>query len=269
VRVVERCSEAVARGNAKVFDEIGLAFARFVAALEAGPAAGDAVERVAAGLRPGPPPDGQDLLRAAFAGYALAARATAPGPRAEQLLLANLRIGLHEQTRLQPEIAEALDAPLAGVRDLRVGLVRALVPQGRALPALRRLPAVARMLDQAVERLGDRLRLRLRGVITECFMTLDLPGGPVRLGRDLVGTCPEVLRAPAEPGLVELLARVDPVAGGTVGSGAEDWADLAQRMHFITELFRARHADASLFDPPFDAEQTAAIRQARMPTGRI
>jgi hypothetical protein len=28
------------------------------------------------------------------------------------MLLANLEIGLHEQTRLQPEIAAALDAPL-------------------------------------------------------------------------------------------------------------------------------------------------------------
>jgi hypothetical protein len=98
-------------------------------------------------------------------------------------------------------------------------------------------------------------------VLTECFMTLDLPGGRLRLGRDVAGVSAAMLREPTTPELVELLATVDPEAGSALGSGAEDWADLSQRMHFIAELFRSRQEDDSLFDPPFTAPQTEAIRQ--------
>ena len=86
----ELASDAVARGNLKVFAEIGLVFA-------------DA--RLRTRLAPTEPP----LLRQAFA--------PAGSRRAvEQIVLANLEIGLHEQTRLQPEIREALDAALAPTR---------------------------------------------------------------------------------------------------------------------------------------------------------
>jgi hypothetical protein len=40
-------------------------------------------------------------------------------------------------------------------------------------------------------------------------------------------------------------------------------------MHFIADLFRARQADAALFGPPFSAEQTAAIKQGRVPAGPL
>ncbi|MDX6678814.1 MAG: hypothetical protein QOE31_2866, partial [Solirubrobacteraceae bacterium] len=36
---------------------------------------------------------------------------TDPGERSALILLANLEIGMHEQTRLQPEIRASLDAP--------------------------------------------------------------------------------------------------------------------------------------------------------------
>jgi hypothetical protein len=62
---VELSSAAVARGNLKVFEEIGLEFARY---LEGGD-----FERFLDGLRPGDPPDGQRYLRRAFEHYALAA----------------------------------------------------------------------------------------------------------------------------------------------------------------------------------------------------
>jgi hypothetical protein len=264
VRAVERASEAVARGNKKVFDELGREFSRFVATLAGRPAADTAaIERFSAELRPGPPPDGQDLLRAAFTSYGLAMAAGDARSRAELILLANLRIGLHEQTRLQPEIADALNAPLAGPREIRERLIRRLVPQGDSLLAGRRPPGVGLTspLDEIVGGLGDRLRRRIRAVITECFMTLDLPGGRLRLGRDVAGVSAAMLREPTTPELVELLATVDPEAGSALGSGAEDWADLSQRMHFIAELFRSRQEDDSLFDPPFTAPQTEAIRQ--------
>ena len=264
VRAAERASEAVARGNLKVFEEIGRAFAHFVAALAEG---ADAVARVVAGLRPGPPPEGQDLLRAAFVGYGRAITATEAGPRAEQLMLANLRIGLHEQTRLQPEIAEALDAPVAHPRDVKARMLDRLLADAPVL--IPRLRDGHGPLDDLVGHLVEAVRRRVRAILTEHLMTLDLPGGRIRLGADVIGTCPPHLLHPRDAELCELLAAIDPVPDSTRGSAARDWADLAQRMHFIGELFRTRQEDASLLAAPFDADQLSAIREGRVPGGRL
>ena len=44
------------------------------------------------------------------------------------LLLANLEIGFHERARLQPEIVEAMNAPVVDPKDLRRRLVTELFP---------------------------------------------------------------------------------------------------------------------------------------------
>jgi hypothetical protein len=99
---VELASDAVARGNRKVFAEIGLEFARYLHAPD--------FDAFAAGL---PEP-----LRQAFTHYEQARRTTDPKARTELCLLANLEIGLHEQRRLQPEIREALDAAMSSTMPL-------------------------------------------------------------------------------------------------------------------------------------------------------
>jgi hypothetical protein len=264
VRAAERASEAVGRGNVKVFEEIGRAFARFLDGLAQG---ADAVAVVAAELRPGPPPDGQDLLRAAFTGYGRAIATAEARVRAEQMLLANLRIGLHEQTRLQPEIAHALDAPVADHREVKARLLARLFPDAPGL--LRRLDDGEGRLDDLVQRLLGAVRRRVRRILTEHFMTLELPGGRVRLGRDLLGAGPPALAQPHDAELCELLAGIDPTPASAAGSGARDWADLAQRMHFIGELFRVGQEDARLLGPPFTPDQVQALREGRFPDGRL
>ena len=122
----ERASDAVARGNRKVFEEIGREFARFLALPPTELATFP--ER----LRPGDPPDGQEYLRQAFTAYAAAFHESDPKARAELILFANLAIGWHEQTRLQPEIVEALDAPFAGADQ-----AAARAPAPPPAPALR------------------------------------------------------------------------------------------------------------------------------------
>ena len=97
----ERASEAVARGNRKVFQEIGREFAHFLAL----PRKGGVIDSAALadfcdGLRPGDPPAGQSLLRQAFRSYAVALGESEGKERAELILLANVAIGFHEQTRL-------------------------------------------------------------------------------------------------------------------------------------------------------------------------
>ena len=62
----ERASDAVARGNLKVFEEIGLECARYLEATAPGT---DGFSGFVAGLRPGDPPDGQRYLRQAFQRY--------------------------------------------------------------------------------------------------------------------------------------------------------------------------------------------------------
>jgi hypothetical protein len=71
------------------------------------------------------------------------------------------------------------------------------------------------------------------------------------------------------PALRAVLARVDPTPDSTAGSGAADWASLPERMHFIADFFRCWHARAELHEPPYDAAQVAAMRDGRVPPGRL
>src|ERR687897_858952 len=120
---LERASDAVARGNRKVFEEIGLEFARY---LHDCPPEAAEIQPFLDSLAPGEPPDGQQFLRQAFQRYQRLSVEPDANARAQLLLTANLEIGLHEQTRLQPEILEALDAVYAGQGDLGRRILDAL-----------------------------------------------------------------------------------------------------------------------------------------------
>lgn len=245
----DRVAAAVARGNQKVFAEIGLAFAHFLALFDGGPPSPVALAAFLDSLRPGDPPDGQRLLRDAFGHYVAALTETDAKARAELMLLANLEVGFHEQTRLQPEIRAAMDAPIYEPAELRHRLLAELFPDP---PAQWRL-AAAHLAGQAApllaarDRLADEAQRLGRLAITEVMMTLELPGGRVlRLGDELVDDVPPALRTLAHPGLRALLA---PLAAAPVP--VIDWSDLPARMGFIAALFRAHHADPTIFDPPY------------------
>lgn len=263
-----RVSQAVARGNQKVFAEIGLEFARFLALFEAGPPADDAVAAFCLTMRPGDPPQGQRYLQQAFTHYHQALRAEDDKKRAELLLLANLEIGFHEQTRLQPEIRAAMDAPVYDPAVLRRRLLLELFPDARSRIRLAVLWLVGRASSLIAER--DRLAAEAqrlgRHVVTEYMMTLELPRGKLlRLGHDLRTPFPVLLQTITNPDLQELLSRVDPTPDSESGTGSKDWSDLPQRIHFITDLFRAFHLDTTLFDPPFTAAQLLLIQTGQIP----
>jgi hypothetical protein len=120
-----RASDVVGRGNKKDFEEIGREFARFLASFR-----DDAnfdhhkTARFCAVLRLGEPPDGQRLLSEAFLSYC-EARFQNGKDKIELMLLANLCAGYHEQIRLQPEIAEALNAALDNTDVLKRNLLTA------------------------------------------------------------------------------------------------------------------------------------------------
>lgn len=265
-----RVSEAVALGNQKVFAEIGLAFARFLALLESGPPDEADLAAFLDNLQPGDPPDGQRYLRQAFSHYYDALHAADEKERAELALLANLEIGLHEQTRLQPEIRAAMDAPIYDPAQLRGRLLLELFPDARS--RLRfivlRLSGRAQTLLAARDRVAAEAQRLGRQVVTEHLMTLELPGGrTLRLGQDLPASIPAVLQSIDNAELRALLAQVDPTPDSQTGTGSRDWSELPDRMHFIADLFRAYHQDAGLYDPPFTDEQVAVLKTGQRPAG--
>jgi hypothetical protein len=218
----ERASDAVARGNLKVFQEIGLQFARYLQ---------------------GDGPEGDPLLRQAFAHYDRAISERDPRTRAELAFLANLEIGFHEQTRLQPQILEALDSAFPSEQDLGV-----------------------RFWARGLQRASSRLA---REVITDCLMVLTLPGRVLTLAANLPDKYPEVLAQPTDPELDEFLARFEPVPPARDDCGARDWSNLHQRMHYIVHLFRAFHLSEHLAEPPFNADQVASIGRGVIPEGEL
>lgn len=243
---IDRAAGAVARGNLKVFEEIGRDFARALDALEQGQAAFD---DFLATLRAGPTPDGQDLLRRAFAGYQAASTTADAATRAQTTLLANVRIGLHEQTRLQPEIREAMDAAMLDVAEVRREVLDRL---DALLAAPVHVGALTGAINTLVDDLAQEVRSVVRVVATELMMTIGLPRGrTLRLGSDLTQRFPVTLKTLTNAELVSLVGTFDPTLDSTQGSGAIDWAALEQRMRFIADFFRSCHDDDSLHEAPF------------------
>jgi hypothetical protein len=258
---IERAGDAVARGNLAVFAEIGLEFARYLEG-------GAPFERFLDGLRPGDPPAGQRYLRDAFSHYASQRVERDPKAHAELGVLANLEIGLHEQTRLQEQIREALDAPFVTQEQLGLRALVAVFPSARRWWRLVRRPAAAALgaFARAVQRASTRLA---RDVITDSFMVLSLPGRVLALGANLTDRYPELLREPVNRDLVDLLARYEPAPSAPDDCGARDWSDLHQRMHYISHLFRAFHFDDALSRPPFTPEQAASFGRGVVPDGDL
>lgn len=71
------------------------------------------------------------------------------------------------------------------------------------------------------------------------------------------------------PALLEVLAELDRSPNSSSGSAAKDWGDLGERMNFIADFFRSAQQNEQLFWPPFNAEQTASIKQGKVPPGRL
>jgi hypothetical protein len=205
---VENASHAVAEGNLKVFEEIGEEFARWLADATYVPEA--------------------PLLREAFANYADAAALQDVETRARLMLFGNVRCGLHEQTRLQPQIERAMLAPLS------------------IFPFLRPL-----------------LKDAVCHIVTHGFMTLKLPRGRrLALAREVDVPASECFEGVNSDPLLQQFEHA-----GEGGEGAENWADLQQRMRYIARLFRCYHFDGSLFEPPFNDRQREAIAAGKLPRG--
>jgi hypothetical protein len=258
---IDRASAAVAVGNRKVFAEIGREFARFLQW------DGTSIGEFTDGLQGGPPPEGQELLRRAFANYQAARRTVDARARAQLMLLANIQIGLHEQTRLQPEIREALDAALLDVADTR-RLILERIEERFGAEQFGHVHTLAgrRLLNAVADEVAEELRLVFRIVITDHLMSIGLPDDrTLRLGSDPVTSFPALLSTLTHPELISLIREYDDAPDTPVGSAAVDWSVLQQRLHFISDFFRGYQEDVSLFEPPFAAPELRAIADGRLP----
>lgn len=268
---LDRSSAAVSKGNLKVFAEIGREFARYLA----GPGGDERESRVriesfCQGLRGGEPPHGQGELRLAFQHLYSARFETDCKRRAELTLLANLRIGYHEQRRLQPEVFAALNASVANVAEVRRQVLAAVFEgRNRLFAWIGRLYlGFTSPLDRLWVRLTNHLRRAGRAVVTEALMTLRLPTGALRLGRDLIREPGPELAALDDAGLRAFLERLG-AAGALAESGADDWADFDDRTRYIAHLFRCYQLEPRLLERPFSGDQAEAIRQGRIPAGDL
>jgi len=263
----DRSSAAVARGNLKVFTEIGREFARFQAeclpdlVYEA-----ENIARFIEPLRSGDPPDGQGYLRQAFGHYYQALFEEDDKVRVELLLLANLEIGFHEQNRLQPEINEALEAPVISPQAFAHNLLKGLQPDGGWMIEIEwfilRLFGRLTELEAAIEAFVNWAKRQVQFLVTETMMTIELsPDNRLRLGDDLTAGFPPMLQRITNPDLLALLARIDPTPDSTSESGAVFWGDLPDRMHFIADMFRCYEMDRKLLEAPFDTDSIPALRE--------
>lgn len=273
--VMERASEAVARGNQKVFEEIGREFARFLldfmndTTLDA-----EKIARFCETLQDGDPPNGQGYLRRAFAHYYQAFFESNPKTRTELILLANIEIGFHEQTRLQPEIAEALEAAIIDPGKFALRYLEVIFPYRGwffyGILLLMRLFRRTSKIDDAIQSLITLARKQARLFLTELMMGLEFPNHLwLRLSQDLPGKFPAELQTIHAPELKALLTQVDPTPDSLHETGAVDWADLPDRLHFIVDLFRCYAMSPDLLKPPFTPEQIAEIKAGNLPGGRL
>jgi len=88
------------------------------------------------------------------------------------------------------------------------------------------------------------------------------------LGSDLLDPYPEVLRALSDTELAALVASFEPT-GGADRSGAIDWSDLHQRMHYIVHLFRVFHEQRDLYDAPFTPAVVEQFLAGVIPDGDL
>ncbi|MFP2933007.1 hypothetical protein ACLESO_49235 [Pyxidicoccus sp. 3LG] len=253
---LQTVSKAIADGNQFVFNEIGQEFARFIDTFQ-GDTKYDAakVQKYLDGISQEKP-----LLKEAFGHYAQAMFEKDPNKKAELMLMANDKVGLHEQTQLQPYVEKALNAPVK--ETFRKVLKEGIEASINALPFPANLAGKAALKTGAVDALlgpvVDAAAGVFRRVATEHMMKLAVPGGALKIGNDLPPPpgmestlFPPHLRTIQNPELKALLGKLDHSADSLKGTGAKDWSRLDQRMDYIIDLFRSRQSDPHLFDPPF------------------
>lgn len=273
---VQEVSRHIAAGNLAVFAELGPIFSLVCARGIGQPrydaaALAELLRQLA--LKQGLPAEGgQSYLQSAVQFFYRAKFETHSDRKAEWLLLANAQTGLHEQMRLQPAIAGSLRPPF---NNFLAPLYRAHNEEVFSGPLRERLEKLTQTtLAPIFSAIDEELNQAWRETATRLLMTLQLPDGEIHLGHDLRAQPGKPLFAPSlrsieYADLRKLLAYYHADRPDGVGSAAQDWADIPERMQFILTLFRARQQDRRLFEQPFSAEQRKALSENCVPSGPL
>jgi len=263
--LLQALDDAVANlkeGNADVYGEIGALYSRLISAL--GNDANLDLTRLAPVVAPydSRPSEegGQRLLIQAAENY-YRARFEANGSlKAQLILLANAQIGKHEQMRLQRHIDEFL----GGSIEQRIVDHYQQKCGGRAP-----IEAAVGLLAHAAGALARQLWTRFA---TGLVLHLDFPGNetlhlsldvPLPRGKALY---PLELQNLNNADVIASLRQFNADGPSAVGTGARDWSNLGQRMHYILVLFRSRQLEPILFSDTFSSAQQSDIAAGRMPT---
>jgi hypothetical protein len=262
-------SRHIAHGNTIVYAELAPLLVAFVERCEAGHVPSMTTQEVRDLLTAAACQALDDDLAEAFEWWRRAVVTTDERARAFAVLAANVLAVSHEQRRLQPDIAAAMNAGLLTAARIISHVTPSWMPH-----LIDRL--VARIVGQPLQRVASRLWQELA---TELLMTLRVPGAVLRLHHDIPplddgAAFPEVLAeladSPEEVALaVAVYRKWDLTDGSGRPAGAQDWAVLGQRMNFIVNLFRGRQRDPSLAASPFTDVQLAAMREGRVPDGPL
>jgi hypothetical protein len=253
---------ALACGNRLIFLEVGVVSARFVEAFavddrseprwdeywRSADVALDEIARLDGPWVPTKPAD-RRRLHDAMRCYFDAAVATEAKRRGELVLAGNVELAAYEQERAQGYLAVVLAFFC-----------------GRAMNRL--------LTTRSGEFAGSLMRLSTEvcsRIMTRFGIALILPNEVVDLARrqrmPVDGSCavwPD--DQVTESMLRDLLRRYDRSPGAGVKRGARSWLSFDERMHVITNLFRAHHGDGSLFARPFSDVDTTLLRSGTLNT---
>lgn len=109
-------------------------------------------------------------------------------------------------------------------------------------------------------------------LLTDFALHLDFPGNetlhlrsdvPSPRGQPLY---PAELRDLSNPDALAILEEFGADTPNALGTGATDWTNLGQRMHYILVLFRSRQLESILLSEAFSPAQQSDLAAGRIPT---
>jgi hypothetical protein len=257
---------SIARGDRKLFAELAPLFARFVEHMGFSRApTPEALARFLESLDPRHGAEGgQEALRGAFTAYHRAILESDSVAKARFVLLGNCLVGLHEQIRLQPEVAEIMDVPVDVI--LRKHVHATIVSGVDEAVFARLVRAIEKPFSGLAAVVGNLWTL----VATRYLMSIALPGFTIR-GAKVTGQAasrtfipPSLQNITAPDGLVTLFRQYDRSRASREAPSI-DWRVLDERMHFVVNLFRSRQQDPQLLAQPFSDAQRELIELDRVP----
>lgn len=262
-RSVDVVRDRIAHGNTLVFSELAPLFVRLLDEVESGRTAAEDDEDLVL-RRIGLEPDDDDLVVRAFRLYLRAVHEPYSTSRSQRVLAANIWAVLHEQQRLQTDVAESMDSGFIVLDEMVASHLHRWLPD-----------AVSdRIVRRVLHRLEAPIRALFEDLATALMMELHTPGEVLHLGDTLPPLPSGQLFPPALadielPTLVDALGEWDGTGGTGRDCGARDWSVLHERMTYIVNLFRSRQQTTVLAQAPFSETQLATMRELRQPSGSL